>query len=455
MPERTGSDSSKQRSHAFAQPKAADAMTQNAGSDKAMMRRRGYVSINTDRLTNTVASEDTEVENSHSADFCPTSPPSSLTIPLPSSRSFSWTETPSGQHHSEITSIWREALVDSERNADEPCEAVDVSNRGLSRTAAVEKSETSSSSMMRSHSAGSMRQARAARLQQLNAEWEESLHPPRTDEDWVRPDIIPPQPDDWVLLDLNKVTSEPASETTSEPASEMQRSQTTGLQPPTGASRGAQPARPAVLSPDEMEKLIRGEENKMESGRICGRGLVFLDVDGVLHESLSAGGRAKDDRILVTEHVDRVKELVEGAHARIIVSSNWRFDPAKMAKLQGCFPRSVKLELMSPNWESIRSGKHTKLDELECAGDRMQSILKWVDNEVPGTPFVVLDDKSLDDMCGSLVGRKSTTKVASMRARLIPHFVQTHCDTAFSSDKLQLACRVLSNSPVPSDQRAQ
>lgn len=101
--------------------------------------------------------------------------------------------------------------------------------------------------------------------------------------------------------------------------------------------------------------------------------VIFLDIDGVLNTVLTPNSR-KLPYIVDKKLVRRFRQLVEKTHAKVILISTWRYDPA-----------------------GVFSAKYNQIPFMGCTPDlphrpRRDEILHWLKQRPRVTRFAVLDD---------------------------------------------------------------
>src|SRR5436190_10943918 len=101
---------------------------------------------------------------------------------------------------------------------------------------------------------------------------------------------------------------------------------------------------------------------------------IFLDIDGVLNCSRTPNPR-KFPFIVDPILLERLKRLLEMTGAQVVLSSNWRYDPAGMF-----------------------SAKHYGVPFVDVTADlpgepRCNALLEWLRRHADVDRFIVLDDE--------------------------------------------------------------
>lgn len=114
--------------------------------------------------------------------------------------------------------------------------------------------------------------------------------------------------------------------------------------------------------------------------------LIFLDIDGVLNNIINYQWQTETQPLILTKLMHLLNNLVSRTHARIVVSSSWRYQI-----LQGaCTDKGFEYLLKSHGFIGAVVG-HTCSDEERTS--RGQQIKKWIeDNAFTGGRYVILDD---------------------------------------------------------------
>jgi len=118
--------------------------------------------------------------------------------------------------------------------------------------------------------------------------------------------------------------------------------------------------------------------------------IIFLDFDGVIRIPVPTGG-AELDAEFSSERMKRVAHLAEGAFAKIVISSDWRFryDREGMADL---LEPSISRELLHADWAAPVLAFADSDSASETRIPRGAEILCWLARNPEVEQFAILDD---------------------------------------------------------------
>lgn len=154
---------------------------------------------------------------------------------------------------------------------------------------------------------------------------------------------------------------------------------------------------------------------------------IFLDIDGVLNDdetttSAPYGGTGLDDA-----HLIQLKHLVDTTGAKIVLSSDWRFN-------QVCFRDMFhQWKTAEDDWFYLTSSlMKFDLHIFDITKDRCfkrgNEIKMWLWRQIPPFSFVILDDLPLDEF-----------------TNLLPHLVHTNPEVGLTWDDVWKAQEILKN----------
>jgi len=98
--------------------------------------------------------------------------------------------------------------------------------------------------------------------------------------------------------------------------------------------------------------------------------IIFLDIDGVLNTYAEQGKHGPN--YVDPKKVERVKKIVGATGAKIVISSNWRFDMAAVHKTLSILSQDI-------------------IGNTGLTGNRNSEIEEWIGNNDVDS-FVVIDD---------------------------------------------------------------
>lgn len=121
--------------------------------------------------------------------------------------------------------------------------------------------------------------------------------------------------------------------------------------------------------------------------------IIFLDIDGVLN-TWSEQGKYKD--YIDPVKLQRVADIINATGAKVVISSNWRFD----------------MDCVLKNLDLI---KDSIIDRTGSGESRLEEIHEWLENN-PTNKWVALDDLFLDTP--NLVMTNEATGITNSNASL-------------------------------------
>ena len=134
--------------------------------------------------------------------------------------------------------------------------------------------------------------------------------------------------------------------------------------------------------------------------------VIFLDIDGVLNDGFTILGTGKD--FPTRDHLDCLKQIVDGTGAEIVLSSSWRFYAQYRNDVKNAL-RNVDLKFID----------YTK----ELPKGRDAEIREWLLRHPEVDKYLILDD--LNEFSDELKEHQVLTAFAT---GLLPEHVQKAID---------------------------
>lgn len=177
---------------------------------------------------------------------------------------------------------------------------------------------------------------------------------------------------------------------------------------------------------------------------------IFLDCDGVLHPSTREGGSSSGSE-LNKENVDLILRLRKETGAKIVLSSNWRFNPKLVKQL---LDRKILIDSGNPNHYMLETNyadnsqqastakemNYMFPDERILTEERGKEILSWIkNNAIEESNYVIIDDKKEEDLYHGL----SESEIKEIH----PHFIHTNYSKGFILRDYNKCLEALEGSP--------
>eukprot|EP00928_Gymnodinium_smaydae_P035737 TRINITY_DN25099_c0_g1_i1.p1 TRINITY_DN25099_c0_g1~~TRINITY_DN25099_c0_g1_i1.p1 ORF type:complete len:273 (+),score=34.29 TRINITY_DN25099_c0_g1_i1:47-820(+) len=180
----------------------------------------------------------------------------------------------------------------------------------------------------------------------------------------------------------------------------------------------------------DVTKIDTGNHDESGNGRTCPRlvvamrrntsfcdAAIFLDVDGVLNT-------IDGDDLFLPHCMQRLKDIVTGSSAMLVLSSSWR-EHKKEWQLLNDELAKFAIDPIVESTPVSRCGTETNFES------RSDEILDWLNWHPRVRRFVALDDSDLLDPHGEAFGK---------------HFVRTASDTGLTDANVSAALQVLKRS---------
>ncbi|KAJ0401545.1 hypothetical protein P43SY_007259 [Pythium insidiosum] len=165
--------------------------------------------------------------------------------------------------------------------------------------------------------------------------------------------------------------------------------------------------------------------------------VLFLDVDGVLNVQTTAAKQPQEPFSRLHESlVARLAAVIRRTQARVVLSSSWRYDPQRQARLRRLWRRE-RLPPIDAETPSLPIGPADSSGADVYAAQRVAEISAWLDAEQPAR-WAAVDDLDL---------------AAAAHSDVAARFIRTHPRRGLQQDDCEALVALLGEAPQATEWR--